>query len=93
MTVPRTSPSVAAANGLLYVIGGDQNRQLSDFYRAEITVSAVEVFDPLSGEWSDSAPLPESRSEPRRRGHLTAGPGSDVGGTPVILGRREGRLM
>ena len=63
MTVPRTSPSVAAANGLLYVIGGDQNRQLSDFYRAEITVSAVEVFDPLSGEWSESPPLPESRSE------------------------------
>ncbi|XP_037085880.1 actin-binding protein IPP-like [Pollicipes pollicipes] len=63
MTVPRTSPSVAAANGLLYVIGGDQNRQLSDFYRAEITVSAVEVYDPLSGEWSDSTPLPESRSE------------------------------
>ena len=65
MRQPRASPSVAAANGKLYVFGGDQINEVN-FYRARTTVASAEVFDPLaagSGEWAESAALPESRSE------------------------------
>ncbi len=62
MTQPRASPSVAAANGKLYVFGGDQIHEVN-FYRARTTVAAAEVFDPLTGEWAESEALPETRSE------------------------------
>ncbi len=62
MSVGRTCPAVAAVNGLLYVIGGDQTQEVN-FYRAQITMSSVEQFDPATGIWKESPPLPDSRSE------------------------------
>ncbi|KAK2708181.1 hypothetical protein QYM36_013942 [Artemia franciscana] len=62
MSVGRSSPAVAVSNGLLYVIGGDQTLEVN-FYRAQITVSDVEVYDPYTGQWSFAPPLPDSRSE------------------------------
>lgn len=62
MKVGRASPAVASADGLLYVIGGDQTHEVN-FYRAQITISSVERYDPLADTWHDCPPLPESRSE------------------------------
>jgi len=62
MNFARASPAVAASNGKIYAIGGDQISEVN-FYRARITMTEVECFDPLSNEWTVSAPLPESRSE------------------------------
>ena len=62
MMEPRASPSVAAANGKIYVFGGDQINEVN-FYRARTTFSATECFDPLTNTWTKSEPLPESRSE------------------------------
>lgn len=61
MFVARSRPAVAAANGLLYVIGGAQTNE--DFYRAQFTLSSVECYNPLSNIWTECPPLPESRSE------------------------------
>lgn len=58
----RASPAVAAADGLLYVMGGDQAHEVN-FYRAQITMTSVECFNPLTNEWRDGPPLPVSRSE------------------------------
>ncbi|KAB7499297.1 hypothetical protein Anas_06267 [Armadillidium nasatum] len=63
MSVGRASPAVAAANSRLYVIGGDQINEANDFYRAQVTISHVEAYDPQIDSWIDCAPLPESRSE------------------------------
>ncbi|XP_066998261.1 actin-binding protein IPP [Anabrus simplex] len=62
MSIGRASPAVAAADGLLYVIGGDQTHEVN-FYRAQITISIVECYNPLTEEWTDCPSLPESRSE------------------------------
>ena len=62
MQFARASPAVAAANGKIYAIGGDRISEVN-FYRARITITEVECFDPLTNEWSLSTPLPESRSE------------------------------
>jgi len=62
MLEPRASPSVAAVDNRIYVFGGDQISEVN-FYRARNTISAVEVFDPLTNEWSRSLSLPDSRSE------------------------------
>ncbi|XP_065202236.1 actin-binding protein IPP [Planococcus citri] len=62
MSVGRSSPAVAAVGGLLYVIGGDQTHEVN-FYRAQITISSVEIFDPVAGVWKDGPQLPDSRSE------------------------------
>jgi len=62
MHFARASPAVAAANGKIYAIGGDRISEVN-FYRARITMTEVECFDPLSNEWSLSQHLPESRSE------------------------------
>lgn len=62
MSVGRSSPAVAAVDGLLYVIGGDQTREIN-FYRPQITLSSVEQFDPATGVWTECASLPDSRSE------------------------------
>lgn len=62
MNHARASPAVAASNGKIYAIGGDQISEVN-FYRARITISEVECFDPLSNEWTIVKPLPESRSE------------------------------
>lgn len=62
MKVGRASPAVAAADGRLYVIGGDQTLA-ENFYRAQNTIDHVERYCPLSGTWEDCEPLPESRSE------------------------------
>ena len=62
MEESRASPSVAAANGKIYVFGGDQITDV-DFYRARTTISATEVYDPLTNTWSKSVDLPQTRSE------------------------------
>lgn len=62
MSVGRSSPAVAACDGLLYVIGGDQTQEV-DFYRAQITMSSVEQFNPVTGTWTESPSLPDCRSE------------------------------
>lgn len=62
MHMGRASPAVAAADGVLYVIGGDETHEVN-FYRAQITISSVESYDPQTNKWRDCPPLPESRSE------------------------------
>lgn len=62
MSVPRAIPAVAAADGLLYVAGGDQPSEAT-FYRAQVTISAVECYDPLTDTWKNCPDLPVSRSE------------------------------
>ncbi len=62
MKEPRASPAMAAANGRIYAFGGEIIIDVN-FYRARTTVATAECFDPLTGEWADCAPLPESRSE------------------------------
>lgn len=62
MSVPRGVPAVAAADGLLYVMGGDQTRDVN-FYRAQFTLNSVECYDPLTDVWRECPPLPESRAE------------------------------
>lgn len=34
-----------------------------NFYRAQITISSVECYDPLKDEWKYCPELPDSRSE------------------------------
>ena len=34
-----------------------------NFYRARTTIASAESFDPLTGAWEETAPLPETRSE------------------------------
>uniref|UniRef100_D3TND1 Kelch-like protein diablo n=1 Tax=Glossina morsitans morsitans TaxID=37546 RepID=D3TND1_GLOMM len=62
MSIPRAIPAVAAADGLLYVAGGEQPCEAT-FYRAQITISAVECYDPLTDNWKSCPDLPVSRSE------------------------------
>lgn len=62
MHMGRASPAVAAADGVLYVIGGDETHEIN-FYRAQITISSVECYDPQTNIWRDCPSLPESRSE------------------------------
>lgn len=62
MLEPRASPSVASANGKIYVFGGDQINEVN-FYRARTSVASVECYDPLTNTWTQSHTLPESRSE------------------------------
>lgn len=58
----RSYPAVAAADGSLYVIGGDQPQEIN-FYRTQVTLTNVERFDPLVWKWTDCASLPTSRGE------------------------------
>lgn len=62
MSVARGVPAVVAADGLLYVIGGIQPRDVN-FYRAQFTLSSVECYDPLANVWRECPSLPESRAE------------------------------
>ena len=62
MKEPRASPSVAAANGKIYVFGGDQIIEVN-FYRARTTIAAAECYDPLTNAWTTSVDLPQTRSE------------------------------
>jgi actin-binding protein IPP len=62
MSVPRASPAVAAVDGFLYVAGGDQTREVN-FYRAQITISSFECYDPIDDSWKECPSLPTSRSE------------------------------
>lgn len=62
MSVSRASPAVVSADGLLYVAGGDQTREVA-FYRAQITISSVECYDPATDTWMHCPDLPMSRSE------------------------------
>lgn len=58
----RASPAVAAADGMLYVIGGDIT-YTSNSYRSQVTISSVERYNILTEQWEDLPSLPESRSE------------------------------
>lgn len=62
MCICRASPAVASANGLLYVAGGDQTIEVN-FYRAQITITCMEAYNPLTNQWTSCPDLPESRSE------------------------------
>ncbi|XP_055547071.1 actin-binding protein IPP [Wyeomyia smithii] len=62
MSVSRASPAVAAADGLLYVAGGDQPCEIN-FYRAQVTISSFECYDPINDHWKQCPDLPTSRSE------------------------------
>ncbi|CAD7085877.1 unnamed protein product [Hermetia illucens] len=62
MSVNRAIPAVASADGLLYVAGGDQTCEVN-FYRAQVTISSVECYDPVSDTWRHCPDLPMSRSE------------------------------
>jgi actin-binding protein IPP len=58
----RASPAVAAADGMLYVIGGDITHTINS-YRSHITISSVERYNNSTSQWEDLPSLPESRSE------------------------------
>lgn len=58
----RASPAVAAADGMLYVIGGDITHTINS-YRSQITISTVERYNNSTSQWEDLPSLPESRSE------------------------------
>lgn len=62
MSVSRSIPTVASADGILYVAGGDQTCE-DNFYRAQVTISSVECYDPISDTWRNCPDLPMSRSE------------------------------
>lgn len=62
MSVCRAIPAVASADGILYVAGGDQPCEVN-FYRAQVTISSVECYDPLTNTWKSCPDLPVSRSE------------------------------
>lgn len=62
MSVCRAIPAVASADGILYVAGGDQPCEVN-FYRAQVTISSVECYDPLTNTWKTCPDLPVSRSE------------------------------
>lgn len=61
MRLARSRPAVAAVDGLVYVVGGAQIKE--DFYRAQFTLTSVEVFDTITNTWSEYPSLPESRAE------------------------------
>ncbi len=52
MPTARTFLAAAAANGLIYAIGG---------LNGSLVLNTVEVYDPSSNSWSTSAPMPTSR--------------------------------
>ena len=62
MKTGRTCPAVSSADGLLYVIGGMQTHEVN-FWRAQITISDVECYDPLLNKWKECPSLPETRGE------------------------------
>lgn len=62
MSVARASPAVCSADSLLYVAGGDQTCEVN-FYRAQITITSFECYDPVTDIWRDCPDLPVSRSE------------------------------
>lgn len=62
MNVERASPAVASVDGLLFVFGGNQTTEIN-FYRAQVTISSVERYDPALDAWTDCPDLPISRSE------------------------------
>lgn len=62
LTHGRANPAVGAADGKVYVFGGDQSHE-SNFFRAQVTLSSAEMYDPLTDTWEECISLPESRSE------------------------------
>ena len=60
MSTPRAGASVAAINGLLYVIGG---RTTNDEYTAPATLDSVECYDPHTDSWMELGAMPTSRCE------------------------------
>lgn len=62
MKVGRSCPAVAAANGQIFVIGGDQSQEIN-FYRTQITIATVECYEPNTNQWHECPSLPTSRGE------------------------------
>lgn len=62
MSINRASPAVCSVDGTLFVAGGDQTCEVN-FYRAQITISSVECYDPFLDTWRNCPDLPMSRSE------------------------------
>lgn len=60
MGCSRAGASVAAVNGLVYVIGG---RASCDEYTAPATLDTVECFDPQTASWIDVGTTLVSRCE------------------------------
>ena len=60
MSSPRAGACVAAAKGILYVIGG---RSSSDQYTAPTTLDTVECYDPEEDCWFDLDAAPTGRCE------------------------------
>lgn len=57
MPTKRTEVAVAALDGKIYVVGGFEKPSLSNVISFAITPS-VEVYDPVTDQWSSKAPLP-----------------------------------
>jgi len=62
LNVGRANASSQAVDGKIYCIGGDQTHE-NNFFRAQVTLSTVETYDPLTDSWEECVNLPESRSE------------------------------
>jgi actin-binding protein IPP len=60
MTTPRAGVTVAAANGLIYAIGG---RTSNDEFSAPTTMASVECYNPETDEWTGAGTMPISRCE------------------------------
>ena len=57
MPTKRTEVAAAALDGKIYVVGGFEKPSLSNVMSFAITPS-VEVYDPVTDQWSSKAPLP-----------------------------------
>lgn len=60
MSTARSGASVAAAKGILYVVGG---RTSSDPFTAPCTLDTVECYDPEQEYWFDLGTMPTGRCE------------------------------
>ena len=60
MGCARAGSSVAAINGLLYVIGG---RSSSDEYSAPATLDTMQCYDPQTFSWIDVGTMMTGRCE------------------------------
>jgi len=60
MSTSRAGVAVAAANGLIYAIGG---RTSSKEFSAAVTLSSVECYNAEMDEWNEAGTLPISRCD------------------------------
>ena len=55
MSIPRYVLAAAAANGIVYAVGGNNGGAIMD---------TLEAYDPITNSWSTRAPMPTRRSRP-----------------------------